>query len=292
MPRRQHITPERVELDAASQAALDAIEASRAEPIAHEVRLEDPRLAAHRGLIQSNRTIITGVADVLPLLEEFITRMKAKPVRREFHPLAARLKARQDAQGLTLEALIGNALGYTQLGKHVAAHAALISAVRIYGTEFPTDETDEAIVAEVKMAEPKAASEPTKLERAIAAVKASPEKSTRTIAAEIGVSHQTVKRAREEATKARSDVTPDVTQTASESKPMTKKKRRNLAVPTESTDAANAIIREVLEFVANFSNEMSIERKFAKPDREAIIRTLHQCGVEFTLLAQQIEEEA
>jgi hypothetical protein len=51
----------------------------------------------------------------------------------------------------------------------------------------------------------------TALDRAIAAVTAHPEKSTRALAAEIGVSHQTVKRARQKMGTPGNDVTPDVT---------------------------------------------------------------------------------
>jgi len=50
----------------------------------------------------------------------------------------------------------------------------------------------------------------TALDRAMAAIAASPEKSNRAIAAEIGVSAQTVKRAREQMEQAVGDVAPDV----------------------------------------------------------------------------------
>jgi hypothetical protein len=208
MPGRQLITSERIELDAASQAAIDAIEASRAEPIEKEWRLDDPRLERHRGLIQSSRTIITTVDDVMPALEEFTVRVRASPMQREIHPLAQRLKEKQEAVGVSLQDLIRNALGYEQDGRHVPAHMALISACRIYEVSAPVT------VVEPKMPEPKTqppAPEPTALERAIAAIKASPEKSVREIADEIGVSRQTVMRARQQRENVAGDVTVNVT---------------------------------------------------------------------------------
>jgi N6-adenosine-specific RNA methylase IME4 len=64
------------------------------------------------------------------------------------------------------------------------------------------------------------------------------------------------------------------------------------AKPQVEADA-NAIIRELLEFIVQFTSKLSgDDHKFSQADRDAIVRELHQSANELTLLAQKVDEPA
>jgi transposase len=59
---------------------------------------------------------------------------------------------------------------------------------------------------------------------------------------------------------------------------------------------ANDFIRRALESMTTINNEvhewyLGAKKTISEEDRDALIRTFHQCGNEYTLLAQFIEEE-
>jgi predicted transcriptional regulator len=73
-----------------------------------------------------------------------------------------------------------------------------------------------------------------------------------------------------------------------------KSKKRSKKIHKEIE--ANDFIRRALEGMTTINNELrkwyrDAKKTISEEDRDALIRTFHQCGNEYTLLAQFVEEE-
>jgi predicted transcriptional regulator len=74
------------------------------------------------------------------------------------------------------------------------------------------------------------------------------------------------------------------------------KKPKKRAKKAHKEIEANDFIRRALESMTTINNEvhkwyLGVRKTISEEDRDALIRTFHQCGNEYTLLAQFIEEE-
>lgn len=57
-------------------------------------------------------------------------------------------------------------------------------------------------------------------------------------------------------------------------------------------DDANAFIREVLDFTIDYGSRLEKWRvlgRFSEEDRAEVVKNLHQCGIDFTLMAQSLD---
>jgi hypothetical protein len=137
------------------------------------------------------------------------------------------------------------------------------------------------------------------LERAAEAVAANPEKSNRAIAAEIGVSAQTVKRARAAGKTVAHDVAVDVAVDVEVDERVGRDGRRR-KLPAKAADAPKTddkevaqLIGDLLDFTFNYSQKITAWRESGqdcdREPRDALMFTIHQCADEVLRLAQAID---
>jgi hypothetical protein len=161
---------------------------------------------------------------------------------------------------------------------------------RPYVSEHRWAMSVEAMLTE---AVPERANAPSALDRALAAVTADPQKSNRAIAAEIGVSHQTVKRAREQLKAAGDDVTPDVTPDRRTGRDGRSYPGRARPTPSDYFEAINAFHGELVGFLTDFTGRFSTWRADAGPlddeGKAALTEALYLCGDGFMRVAQELD---
>jgi len=126
-------------------------------------------------------------------------------------------------------------------------------------------------------------------QRAAAAIKANPDKSDRAIADEIGVSNQTVRRARKKSTVTGVTV---ATRTGRDGKKRKLPKRPAPAI-SDPVAEVNAFHKEVVTFATQFSDRFTAWHR-ASPlldsdGKAALMQAFYLCSDAFARLAQQLD---
>jgi hypothetical protein len=133
------------------------------------------------------------------------------------------------------------------------------------------------------------------LERAAEAVAAHPDKSNRAIAAEIGVSFETVRKARSTPKAAGAELSVELSVAERVGRDGSRRKLPAAKGEASKTDDAKVaqLIGDLLEFTFNYCQQITAWRE-SGPDcgpepRDALMHTIHQCADEVLRLAQAID---
>ena len=150
-------------------------------------------------------------------------------------------------------------------------------------------------------AAPDRAKAETALDRAAAAIAAHPEKSNRAIAAEIGLHHKTVAKARQSLNnrkpeKAAAEAPPEAPpekRLGRDGRSYPAARKPSAPPPSDYFEAVNAFHGELVGFLTDFSGRFSAWREDAGPlddeGKAALMQALYLCGDGFMRVAQELD---